>query len=312
MDRDLRRSVYISGFVHVALIIAAIITLPAPLLQSSDDDDVTVTIGPTASKESPVKGAGQATVVGDLHHSDAISQNKPPPKIISAPPPPPPPPQESKAPVSTTQTTQSGTPPPPLPSDQPSTIPPPPPVPPKPHASVTPAKEKPAVKPPTSIKSPTHQTKEVKTPQPLSQSVLNTLLNLKAIQKQKQAPTTPYVPDANEAPVVGGSTNSTSNNALSGPDRAAIGAHVRPCWGIDAQAEGVQSFSVLLTVTTDGTGTVREAEVSPQNTGDMSNPIYYAYTQRAIAALMNATCATLPLPSNMLGSNQTFSFVFTP
>ncbi len=312
MDRDLRRSVYVSGFVHVALIIAAIVTFPAPQLQTNDDDDVTVTIGPTASKESPVKGAGQATALGELHTSDAISQNAPKPRTIAPPPPPPPPPPESKAPVSTVQTPASGPPPPPIPSDQASTLPPPPPVQPPKHPSTVPAKESAQVKPPTSIKSPTHQTKEVKAAQPLSQSVLNTLLNLKAIQKQTQPPTAVYNPDENSAPVVGGSTTSTSNNALSGPDRAAIGAHVRPCWGIDTQAEGLSSFSVKLTVQTDASGTVRIANVASDNTGDMSNPIYNAYSQRAIAAVLNPLCATLPLPSNLLGSNQTFSFIFTP
>jgi hypothetical protein len=121
-----------------------------------------------------------------------------------------------------------------------------------------------------------------------------------------------YNPDAGGAPNGGGSPNSTANSGLTGPDRAAIGSHVRPCWNIDGQAEGIGSFSVLLTVTTDATGTVREAVVSPDNTGDMSNPLYYAFTQRAIAAVLNAQCATLPLPSNMLGQNQTFSFQFTP
>lgn len=310
MDRDLRRSVYISGFVHVALIIAAIITLPAPLLQSSDDDDVTVTIGPTASKESPVKGAGQATALGELHHSDAISQNKPQPKTIEAPPPPPPPPPPSKAPVSTTQTPPSGPPPPPIQSDQASTLPPPPPVQPPKHPSTVPAKESPHVKPATSIKSPTHQTKEAKVYAPFSPSQLATILNEHAIQKQTQPPKAVYNPDENTAPEVGGSPNSTSNAALSGPDRAAIGSHIRPCYNIDGEALGVGQFQVLLTVTTDTTGTVREAEISSDNTGDMSNPLYLAFTQRALAAVMNAQCATLPLPSNMLGSNQTFSFLF--
>jgi neural Wiskott-Aldrich syndrome protein len=142
--------------------------------------------------------------------------------------------------------------------------------------------------------------------------VLNTIMNLKAQQKQTQPPTHTYNPDQDTALQAGGSPNSTANSGLSGPDRAAIGSHVRPCWTVDAEAQDLQTFSVLLTVTTDATGTVRVANVSKDNTGDMSNPLYYAFTQRAIAAVLNAQCATLPLPSNMLGQNQTFSFIFTP
>jgi hypothetical protein len=44
----------------------------------------------------------------------------------------------------------------------------------------------------------------------------------------------------------------------------------------------------------------------------MSNPLYYAFTQRAIAVVLNAQCATLPLPADMLGQNQTFTLEFAP
>ncbi len=313
MDRDLRRSAYVSGFIHVALIVAAIVTLPLQPLATSADSDVEVDIVGMPPKSSNVKGPGQADAVAPVvHHTDAKSQNAPKPKTIEAPPPPPPPPPESKAPVSNTQTPQTAPPPPPKPSDEPSKLPPPPPVPPQKHPSTTPEKEKPQAKPPTSLKSATHQPHDVKAPQVMSPAQLAQLLNSHAIQKQVQPPKAVYNPDQNTAPDAGGSPNSTANAGLSGPDRTAIGNHVRPCWGVDAEAQGLSSFQVLLTVTTDAGGTVREAEVSPQNSGDMSNPIYFAFTQRAVAAVMNATCATLPLPSNMLGSNQTFSFIFTP
>ena len=315
MDRDLRRSAYISAFVHVALIIAAIVTLPLQPLATSADQDVDVDlIGPTAPQESYVKGAGQASAQAELHHAQ-LAQNAPKPTPTqAAPPPPPPPPPAPKAPPTPTPPTQAPPPPPPLPSQTVTPTPPPPPQKPQKQTSTAQPKEKPVpvTKPPAPTQSATHQQHEVKTPQPLSQSVLNTLMNLKALQKQNQPPTHVYNPDQNTAPTVGGSPNSTANSGLSGPDRAAIGSHVRPCWNVDAEAEGLSGFSVLLQVTTDATGTVREAEVSPDNTGDMSNPLYYAFAQRAIAAVENYQCATLPLPSNMLGQNQTFTFQFTP
>jgi hypothetical protein len=57
---------------------------------------------------------------------------------------------------------------------------------------------------------------------------------------------------------------------------------------------------------------VREAVVAPQDQGKMSDPIFNAYANRAIDAVQNVQCATLPLPSFMLGSNHTFLFNFTP
>ena len=315
MDRDLRRSAYISGFVHVALIIAAIVTLPLQPLATSADSDVDVELIGPPPKESYVKGPGQATSKADVVHHAERAQNTPKQQPVEPPPPPPPPPPPTpKATPTPMPPAQSAPPPPPKPSLAAAHLPPPPPVPPQKVTSTTPpkAKPKPVTKPPASMQSATHQQHDVKKPQPLSPSVLNTLMNLKALQQQKQPPTHVYNPDQDTAPDAGGSTNSTANAGLSGPDKAAIGSHVRPCWDIDGEAENIGSFAVLLTVTTDPTGTVREAVVAPDNTGDMSNPLYFAFTQRAIAAVLNAQCATLPLPSNMLGKNQTFSFEFTP
>ncbi len=314
MDRDLRRSAYISGFFHVALIVAAIITLPIAPLPTSSDADVDVDIIGLAPMKSPLKGSQAATARDVLHKTDAQSENAPKPRTIEAPPPPPPPPPPAPKAPPTPTPPSAAPPPPPKPSIAPAKLPPPPPLPPQKITSTTPPKEKPkpVVKPPAPAQSVTHQQHDVKAPQPLSQSVLNTLMNLKAQQKQAQPPKAVYNPDQNTAPDAGGSPNSTANSGLTGPDRAAIGNHVRPCWGIDGEAQNVQNYSVLLTVVTDSGGTVREAQVSPSNTGNMSDPEYFAFTQRAIAAVMNATCATLPLPSNMLGQNQTFSFIFTP
>jgi neural Wiskott-Aldrich syndrome protein len=169
----------------------------------------------------------------------------------------------------------------------------------------------PVPQPPAPAQSPTHQQQVVKTPAPLSQSVLNTLLKLQALQKQEKPPTAHYNPDQGGAPN-GGGVQSTSNSRLSGADRDAIGNHVRPCWTVDAGAPGLSTFSVELMVTTDATGTVREATVAPQDQSKLGDPFFNAYSQRAIAAVMNYQCATLPLPSYMLGQTQTFLFDFKP
>lgn len=116
--------------------------------------------------------------------------------------------------------------------------------------------------------------------------------------------------DSNAPPPA--ATPASVPSGLSGADRDAIGNHVRPCWTIDAGAPGLSTLSVELMVTTDATGTVRRASVAPQDQDKMSDPVFNNYANRAIAAVMNYQCATLPLPSNMLGKPQTFMFDFKP
>lgn len=146
----------------------------------------------------------------------------------------------------------------------------------------------------------------------MSQSVLNTLQKLRSLEKQKHAPTARYNPEQGGAPNGGGAKMSTANSRLSASDRDAIASEVQPCWGIDAGAPGVSKFSVLLQVITDASGVVREAEVAPADQGKLSNPVFAAFAQRAVAAVKNYQCAKLPLPSYMLGQPQKFVFRFTP
>jgi outer membrane biosynthesis protein TonB len=318
MDRDMRRGAYISGGIHLAILLAIIVVLPVPKLQSASDDTVALDlIGPSAPQQAhaPGKVAAPAnTKTVDLSH---LAEHQPKPKPIVAPPPPPPPPPP--APVShAIPRPPAPAPPPPPPTPSPSVAPTPPPPPPQPPQKQTSQVVQPKIplppipQPPAPAQSPTHQQHVVKAPAPLSQAVLNTLLKLQALQKQDQPPTAHYNPDQGGAPNGGGSPNSTANSRLSGADRDAIGAHVKPCWNIDAGAPGVASFSVLLDVTTDASGTVREAQVDPQSQGNMGDPFYAAYANRAVDAVMNYQCATLPLPSYMLGQSQTFTFQFTP
>ncbi len=316
MDRDLRRGAIISSFVHVAIIVAAIVTLPLQPLDTTASEDVDVDlVGPTMPQEALNAGKVPAPSNLPVPHQGPLAVTQPKPQPIEAPPPPPPPPPPApEQKPSPTPPAPAAPPPPPAPTTEPLPTPPPPPQPPQKQTSNVqqPQKPTPEKQPPAPAKSPTHQQHVVKTPAPLSQNVLNTLMKLQALQKQTQPPTHVYNPDAGGAPNGGGSPNSTANSGLSGADRDAIGNHVRPCWSVDAGAPGLAGFSVMLLVTTDPSGTVRQAVVAPQDQGKMSDPYFNAYANRAIDAVMNYQCAQLPLPSYMLGQNQTFLFHFTP
>lgn len=319
MDRDLRRSAYISGFVHVALIVAAIITLPLPPLPNSQDMDVDVDlIGPVAPMKAYVKGTVAARNNGPVtHHSDQMAQSQPKARpIVTPPPPPPPPPPVPKATPTPQTPTPAAPPPPPRPSQMVAALPPPPPLPPQKVTSTAQQKKpQPVKKPPHPAQSVRHQQHQVKVFDALSQSVLNTIQNLKAEQTTpQQVPTSTYNPDADEAVNGGGSPNSNSSAPLTGQDRAAIASKLEPCWDYDGEAENVGSFQVLIQVTTDASGEVHNPIVSPQNTGDMSNPLYYAFVQRALNAINNYECSNLGsvLPPDLLGQTHTWTFLYQP
>ena len=121
-----------------------------------------------------------------------------------------------------------------------------------------------------------------------------------------------FSPSNPTPPNAGGSTQSTANSGLTGGDRDAIGNHIKPCFNVDAGAPGLSTFSVNIIVTTDATGTIREADIAPEDQSKLSDPLFNAYAQRALDAAMNYQCANLPLPSYMLGQSQKFLLNFTP
>jgi hypothetical protein len=315
----MRRGAIISFAVHALIILAAIIALPTMKLDSGQDAEVSVDfVGPSAPQQAEEKNKVPAPANTPTVNNANLAKAQPKPQPIVAPPPPPPPPPPAPVQKPTLPTPPAPAPPPPPPVQSPDAAQTPPPPPPQPPQKTTSTVVQPKIplppvpQPPAPAQSPTHQKNIVKTPAPMSQSVLNTLEKLRALQKQETPPTAKYNPDQGGAPNGGGSPNSTANSRLSGADRAAIGSHVRPCWGIDAGAPGVASFSVFLDVTTDATGTVRNAVIDPKSQGNMGDPIYAAYASRAVDAVMNYQCATLPLPSYMLGQSQTFIFQFSP
>jgi hypothetical protein len=311
------RSTIISFALHAAIILAAILTLPNTTLQSaSDDDEVSVDFSPLPAQQSDAKGHHAAPHELAIAH---IAPKAPTPKvnkpIVAPPPPPPPPPPTPKAAELPKPPQPAPPPPPPQPSLSAAIAPPPPPKT-QPKSTSTaqqpPLPMPPPPMPPAPDQSVTHQIHVVKTPVPLSKSVLNTLQFLHTLQKQDKAPTSVYNPDAGGAPDAGGSATSTSNTGLTMADKNAIASHVRPCWDIDGEAPNVGQMSVELQVETDGTGTVHNAVVAPADQDKLTDPIFNAFAQRAIDAVMNVQCATLPLPQSMLGQNQTFAFHFSP
>ena len=102
-------------------------------------------------------------------------------------------------------------------------------------------------------------------------------------------------------------------SALSAAQRGAIGDYVRGA-GPPIRACSISTrWQVLLTVTTDGGGVVRRADVAPEDAGRVGgNPRLRVFSERAVRAVLDPNCANLPLPPNMLGQARTFTFRFRP
>jgi len=314
----MRRGTIISTLLHLTVLAALIVSFPAPKLPESADTSMDVEIiGTSNAPPNAGKTAGKTPAANKgPKHQAQTADNAPKKQPTETAPPPPPPPQPSvSVPKTSQETPKQPTPPPVQPQLSPDA----------PKTPLTPPQkvEKTIVKPPpakktppaqhavtTAPESPTHQQHEVKISDARSPSTKKTLLDMKAIQKQLQAPTHVVNPDQQTDTDPGGDPNSTANTQLSGADKNAIGSRLHPCFHIDTGALNADSLHVLLDITTDPTGTIRVATVDPKDQDNMSNPLFYAYAQRAIAAALDVQCATLPLPKSMLGSNQNLTVEF--
>jgi len=317
----MRRSGLISFALHALLILACIIALPTAKIPQATDDEVSFEfVGPAKQQQSQFTGKTPAQNKGPVTHNaeKAIKQPDIKKPIVAPPPAPPPPPPTPNKPQIIPKPPSPAPPPPPR-VQTPTLAPPPPPPPPKPQPKSTSTEAQPPLPlppppaPPVAAQSTLHQPHVVKTPDELSKEVQNTLQNLRAEQKQDKPPTSTYNPDADSAADAGGSKSAIANSHLSGADKNAIGAHVKPCFNVDAGAPGLDTFSVKILVQTDASGVIRNAVISPDDQDKLSDPIFNAYAQRAIGAVLNYQCSDLSsvLPANMLGQNETFLFNFS-
>jgi hypothetical protein len=140
----------------------------------------------------------------------------------------------------------------------------------------------------------------------------NTLEKLRQLAEQKKPPTAKYNPQEGGAQNGGGNPLSNDTSALSASQRGAIGDHVRACWTYDPGALGVDKLRVMLQVTTDATGVARVATVTGDDQARMSDPVFRAFAERAINAVLDPRCANLPLPNTLLGKNNVLTFRFSP
>jgi outer membrane biosynthesis protein TonB len=307
---SLKRGVAISAGLHVLALAALLVTIPhsAPPAPPEEEAFTVQFDGDSAhAQKSDRTGKVAAPTEADTEATDNPAI-KPPTKapIETAPPPPPPPPpppeqvEPVKAPESRIQE-------PPKPAMVPPKAKPPPP----PPKTVVKPPPKPVVPP---VKSLTSQPNVAKKPVVDTHALENTLQEFMADQKQKAPPKHVYNPEKGGKHNAGGSKTGGLTGELSQGQRKQIGDEVRRCYSEDTAAQNYDKFFARIVVTIDATGEARLADLAPEDQARAaSDPAFRAFAERAVNAVLDPTCAKLPVPPALLGKPaQTLKFIFRP
>ncbi|WP_282761331.1 energy transducer TonB [Komagataeibacter saccharivorans] len=319
----MRRSVLVSGGLHVALLLGILLKLPMPVpreppppptIEMEFTNDGGTSAPHKGEKPAPKPAPAPAPVKQEAPPAPTPPEKAPNEEAAPPPPPPPPmpPPQQAPKPVPDAPTPPREQ----QPSPDAVRLPPTPPkaAPAPAHAPVPPSAQPqpdapPKVQPPSRITQPNEAKKSV----PDTHSLLATLDSFRADQKQTHPPKARPNPAQGGAPDGGGTPDGDITSALSSAEQKAIGSSVRRCYSEDTAARNYAQFVAHLVVTVDGTGTARLVEFAPQTQAQMdSDPSYRALAERARDAVLSPTCAKLPIPQNLLGQTRQLKFVFRP
>lgn len=315
---SLRRAALVSGGLHLLLLLAVIVVLP-PLAKPPEPQDAPAVemdfVGPPAKARKGDQPAPKPEEAPSQVDKVAPPSPTPPEKLpVEEPPPPPPPPTPVPPPPEAVQTpTPTLDIPPKIEEPSPEVAKPPPPPKPAPPSPIK-APAPPVAHPQPDLPKmtvPSHVTQPNKTAnvQPDTHSLMANLEKFRADQPQT------HPPRAHANPDQGGSTSRAGDvtGQLTAGQQKAIGGSVRRCYAEDTEAKNYATFTAHLLVTIDETGEARIVAFKPDTAARMAaDPGYRALAERARDAVLNPTCAKLPIPPSMLGKSQQLSFVFRP
>ena len=320
-DKRLRLGGAVSLMGHAAIFVALLVNLPARKVEDEKIPETAVEMIFDGRAKTTIKAPTPAPIPAP---SKEIKPPAPPvteapkPEPIEAPPPPPPPPPPPEPPkISRPLPVPPSELPPPETSPREAPVVPPPPAPPAPPREappklLAPPAPPPPDKPPPAQPSATAQPNPTRNMAPNSAAVEATLLRLRQQQRQTEPPRARPNPQAGGQPDSGGNPAANDTESLSASQRGVIGAHVRECWTKDSGARDLDKLSVVLNVGTDASGTVRVAAVAEEDRARLSDPVFQSFAERAVRAVRDVRCATLPLPTQMLGRNNNLTFRFRP
>jgi len=304
---SLKRGAAFSAALHLAVLLTLIVTIPRSI-PPAPPEDVSVEMDFEGHSNNAQKGETPGKVAAPTATEAPATMNpakeapaKAPLEVAPPPPPPPPPPPK----VEDVPAPPKDVPPvPPKPALAPPKPPPPP--------TRTKPPPTPPVKPP--VKSARTQPNETKAAVPDTSSLLNTLEKFTADQPQIKPPTHRYNPERGGKLNGGGAKSGNLTGELSDGQRRQIGDEVRRCYSEDTEARDYATYVATITVTIDATGEARDVKLSDTDTGRAgADPAFRAFAERAERAVMDPTCAKLPVPPDMLGKpSQELTFRFRP
>jgi len=305
---SLKRGAAFSAALHLGVLLALIVTIPHTIPPAPPDEETVEMVIDDGHSNNAQKGETPGKVPAPTAAETPPTMNpakeaptKAPHEVAPPPPPPPPPPPK----VEDVPTPPKDVPPvPPKPAIAPPKPPPPP--------TKTKPPPTPPVKPP--LKSARTQPNETKAATPDTSSLLNTLEKFTADQPQIKPPTHRYNPERGGAKNGGGSKSGNLTGELSDGQRRQIGDEVRRCYSEDTAARDYATYVATITVTIDATGEARDVKLSDSDAGRAgADPAFRAFAERAERAVMDPTCAKLPVPPDMLGKpSQELTFRFRP
>jgi outer membrane biosynthesis protein TonB len=305
---SLKRGAAFSAVLHLGVLLALIITIPHSVPPPPPDPE-SFSVEFEGHSDHAQKGQQPGQVAAPTAEEAPATMNpakvaptKAPLEVAPPPPPPPPPPPEQQEVVAPPKPI----PPPPPPKPSVAPVKPPPPAP-----RVKPP-PKPVEKPP--IKSARTQPNESKNATPDTSSLLNTLEKFEADQPQVAPPKHRYNPEQGGKKNGGGAKSGGLTGELSDGQRKQIGDDVRRCYSEDTEARDYATYVAVITVTIDATGEAREVKLSDADAARAaSDPAFRAFAERAERAVMDPTCAKLPVPADLLGKpSQELTFRFRP
>ena len=304
----LTRGAAFSAGIHVLVLLALIVVIPRPAPPPAPPEE-SFSVDFSGDSAHAQKGEQPGKVAAPTADEAPVTDNpaiKPPEHApLETAPPPPPPPPPPPMPEETIQPPDIKTMDIPKPSIAPAVVKPPPP--------------KPAVKPPPKtvappVKSTRSQPNVTKNPAVDTRALDNTLEKLLADQTQVKPPTHRYNPERGGKREGGGSKTGGLTGELSNGQRKQIGDDVRRCYSEDTAARNYATFAVVMTVTIDATGEARAVKLSDADQGRAgADPAFRAFAERAERAVLDPTCAKLPVPAELLGKPaQELMFRFRP
>jgi outer membrane biosynthesis protein TonB len=305
---SMKRGAYISAGFHLLALLALVVVIPhnvppAPPEEESFSVDFSGSSDHAQKADQPGKVAAPTNTEAEVHDNPAV---KPPEKapLETAPPPPPPPPKPAQPDDAVKPDVKAIE--PPKPAETPAPVKPPP-----PKVKVKPP-PKPVPQPP--IQSARSQPNVTKNPAPDTSALDNTMEKLMADQKQVAPPKHRYNPERGGKRDGGGSKTGGLTGELSDGQRRQIGDDVRRCYSEDTAAQNYATYAVVMTVTIDATGEARDVKLSDADQGRANaDPAFRAFAERAERAVLDPTCAKLPVPADLLGKpSQELMFRFRP